>query len=553
MASPTRDVVRLLVILLAAAPPAWACGGFFCQQVPIDQAGEQIIFRQDGDQITAIVLILYEGTAEDFSWVVPVPGVPELSTGSDVVFNLLEPATRPQFVLETVGSPCFFDDATPVFPLALAPPAAPPFGDSGVEILEELTVGPFEIQVVSSDDPDAMAAWLEDNDYDLTDRGRELIAPYVEDGMNFVALRLRQDAGVGDIQPLVMKYTSEDPMIPIRLTAVAAQPDMGVIVWLLGPARAVPLNYLHVIPNYTLVNWYFGTNTAYATYQNLVTAAMNEAGGQGFATDYAGRDFDPTTVLPTVAEANDELDALATIESDFEFISRLWGSFFFAIPSDKIQAAVRRHLPLPAGVDEFVYFAPDVLAEAVTADEAATARPAILAELVATVIDPLEETLTVFDGDLYLTRLYTTLSPEEMTLDPTFSFNPDLDDQPFERNATLAVDCVAGSTEWTLTLGPGTDRDGELVIEGTGLPPAFSTAPTIDQESAWRTETVGKSGPAQVVTQRSFTVAQTTSDEAIPPLLALCGAGVGQCGAGAAGMLLATMLMLRLIPGRRSR
>ena len=39
----------------------------------------------------------------------------------------------------------------------------------------------------SSDDAEAMATWLEENDYDLTDRGAELIAPYVEEGMNFVA------------------------------------------------------------------------------------------------------------------------------------------------------------------------------------------------------------------------------------------------------------------------------------------------------------------------------------------------------------------------------
>ena len=57
---------------------ARACGGFFCQAVPINQAAEQIIFRQNGDQVTAVVLIQYVGDAEDFSWVLPVPGVPSL-------------------------------------------------------------------------------------------------------------------------------------------------------------------------------------------------------------------------------------------------------------------------------------------------------------------------------------------------------------------------------------------------------------------------------------------------------------------------------------------
>ena len=82
---------------------AAACGGLFCQVVPINQAGEQIIFRRDGDMVTAVVLIQYVGEAEDFSWVVPVPGIPDLSAGSDLVFAPLESTTRPQFVLETTG------------------------------------------------------------------------------------------------------------------------------------------------------------------------------------------------------------------------------------------------------------------------------------------------------------------------------------------------------------------------------------------------------------------------------------------------------------------
>ena len=104
-----------------------------------------------------------------------------------------------------------------------------------------------------------------------------------------------------------MNYESDQPMIPIRLTAVAALPDMGVLVWLLGSARAVPLNYLHVTPNYTRLNWYAGTTNAYASYQTLITAAMDEAGGQGFATDYAGRGLDLLGALPTVESLGDEL------------------------------------------------------------------------------------------------------------------------------------------------------------------------------------------------------------------------------------------------------
>jgi len=266
----TASLTSLAVMsFLTFAKPAHACGGFFCEQVPIDQAGEQIVFRQQGNEITAMVRILYSGDAESFSWVVPVPNEPEVSLGDDAAFIDLDLATRPQFNLLRRGESC--ED----FVVAESVDAASPTAggndsdDGGVEILREFALGGFEVQLVQSSNgnPEAMATWLIENGYSLTDRGRELLSPYIDDGMVFVALKLRSGASTGSIQPLVMKYQSEQPMIPIRLTGVAAMPDMGVLTWVVANARAVPDNYLHVSPNYARLNWYTGSQNAYASYQ----------------------------------------------------------------------------------------------------------------------------------------------------------------------------------------------------------------------------------------------------------------------------------------------
>lgn len=141
-------------------------------------------------------------------------------------------------------------------------------------------MGPFDAQIISGDDSQAVASWLAENNFDLTDRGAELLEPYVDANMKFVVLKLQSDRDVGNIQPIIMKYESEQPMIPLRLTAIAAEDDMGVLVWLLSDSRAVPENFLHVTPNYTQLNWYTGSRNAYVSYQSLITAAMDEAGGQ---------------------------------------------------------------------------------------------------------------------------------------------------------------------------------------------------------------------------------------------------------------------------------
>jgi len=481
----TRSVCfALAVAALAPRPVAQACGGFFCQQVPIDQIGEQIIFRQDGGTTTAIVLIQYQGAAEDFSWVVPVPGVPEFSVGSSLLFQQLEPLTRPQFGLDVEGERCF-DPNGVVFDAggAPAPEDNAADGDDGVTVLEQVAVGPFDVVVVTSDDPDALTQWLNDNNYDVSERGRQLIAPYVADGFNFVAVRLQQDREVGDIEPLRMVYQSSRPMIPIALTAVAAQPDMGVATWILAEARAIPTNYLHVIPNYSKLDWYAGGANAYASYQDLITEAMDEVGGQGFATDYAGRDAELLAPLGDLPGAlRDEAERLAAIERPEFALAELVS--FSPFPGAKVLELYRRHLPLDPNTPAFRYGDSSALAERFDAQTLRDALTRTLAELELTITQPLEDTLRVFDGNPYLTRLYTTLSPEEMTLDPEFGFNDQLGDQGLARRATLAVDCVAGQTQWSLTLGAGTGRDGELVIEATGQPPFFGVPAALADQPA---------------------------------------------------------------------
>jgi len=344
----------MLLLLCSMAPmsnPVHACGGFFCTTVPIDQAGEQIIFRKDGDTITAIVRILYEGNPEDFSWVVPVPDTPELSTGSDATFDELDRITRPVFNLTTIGQSC-----TPVFAslgsldggFAEAATAA----DSSVVVEQELVVGPYEIQVISGTDASEMISWLTERNYDLSDRGEELITPYVEDGMKFVALRLSANQTSGSIQPLIMKYKSDKPMVPIRLTAVAAQEDMGVVTWIVGDARAVPENYLHVIPNYTKLNWYTGSFNAYVSYQTLITDAMDEAGGQGFATDFAARiNTDLTAQLTQESFYTGQLISIAEIDNDADALVRLFNIGL----SDAYRDRFRALLPAPSGQDDRIY------------------------------------------------------------------------------------------------------------------------------------------------------------------------------------------------------
>ncbi|MEM7259324.1 MAG: hypothetical protein AAF404_18250, partial [Pseudomonadota bacterium] len=152
-----------------------------------------------------------------------------------------------------------------------------------------------------------------------------------------------------------------------------------------------------------------------------------------------------------------------------------------------------------------LYFDQNFLTTNYTAAELSDARTNTETVIRDEIITPLQTSLDVLAGDQYMTRLYTTLSADEMTLDPAFVFNPDMGDQPLDRNATLDVNCIDNENHWKLTLGSGTGRDGEVVIDTIGSLPF--TTPAITQDASWKIEDTAASGAPVVRTIREFAVA----------------------------------------------
>ena len=94
----------LLSVSLLAAPRAEACGGFFCSRIPINQSGERIVFGVSDNTVEAHIQIQYQGAAEKFSWVVPMPALPELEAGSPLIFSYLDGSTQARFSLNWQNS-----------------------------------------------------------------------------------------------------------------------------------------------------------------------------------------------------------------------------------------------------------------------------------------------------------------------------------------------------------------------------------------------------------------------------------------------------------------
>jgi uncharacterized protein DUF2330 len=485
-----RSLLRVPLMLtavcwLSAFLPgtANACGGFFCNAAqPVNQAAEGIIFADNGDgTTTAVIQIQYQGPAQSFSWLLPISSVPnsdaDIGIASNLALQRLQRATNPNYTLtvrvegtcrepESEGSGCGATRAN-----ASGARGIPGTKDSpsGPEVVVEAkgVVGAFEWTVISLDKtlPDPAAAareWLTANGYDVPSSAPALLGPYLKEGMFLLALRLTKGADLGSIRPIVLTYAGTQPSIPVKLTAVAANEDMGVLTWVLGKSRAVPVNYLSLELNEARINWF----NAASTYNSLVIDAANDAGGQGFVTELAG----PTGALAgqiwtSIDQANwsllgSGLAGTALLGQAFQLFGQ-WDGFW-----DATRAAVK----LSDGQSfEMIKACPSCYPVQLSARE-------YLAQLDELVVEPVRRVQNLIDAHPQITRMYTTLSADEMTVDPLFGFNPDLPSLSNTHTAERVIVCNPGvelsGAPWRVELPQGE------VVWGTGNDANTGTWPT---------------------------------------------------------------------------
>ncbi len=467
---------------LAGAPrPAAACGGLFCNNATgqqVNQAAERILFTKEADgTVWATIEILYEGQADRFAWLLPVEGEPEVQLGATRTFDVLQQNTNPVYTLTTTFEGCGGGGCS------MGCAAASPMAESGgfgfrgdaadggadpVDVLRQERLGPYDYVLLSvaedADDPAAEAIrWLQDNGFDVFENQAATLRPYLMSGQNLLAFRLAKGSDTGAIRPLRIEFGTGLPAIPIRPTAVAANDDMPIMVFVLGGARAVPVNYRLVEFNDALLDWINPQNN----YMQLVSAAIDEAMGQAFVTEFAGAsDLVRGQILDSIRQ--DAIDAFEARVGGDRPAEVLVGTYIEAfIGWEGFEDVLRLHTTLSDEEIESVSMCglrrtvdcPGIdLPAAIPAD---FDPDAFVADVRRQVIDPVVAGEEMVQRHPYLTRLLTTLSPEEMTLDPMFDFNDELEDVSNQHTMTRTVRCNAdGDNVW------GGRTEADLPVQG---------------------------------------------------------------------------------------
>jgi MYXO-CTERM domain-containing protein len=386
-------VVASAAVLLTDLPRAEACG---CLSPPepvgeedyaVNQQAEQIIFEVEPGFVTAHVLIQYSGAPEKFAWIVPVPSAPELSLSEEAAFGLLERATAPAVSAQVVdicpqsqwqcryhdtwcpGDDYGSDDddgAGGGVDAGSGPGEEPP----PVEVIDRQTVGDYETIVFAANEAAAAVQWLQDEGFIVNDTMAPYMQPYVDGGMLFVAAKLVPGADATAIAPLKMRFAAPAPMVPLVLTAVAADPHLTVTTYIYGAEFVRPADH----PVITIDDERLAfDNAGRFNYPMVLARTIDEAGGDGFAIEYRAE-----APRPLFGGGN-------CCEQGFDL------------------CGVQQNGACECPRDEF---------DAVDCAE----QPELLAGVA--LLDDLATRHTHF------TRLTTRLSPEEMTFDPMFVPDP---------------------------------------------------------------------------------------------------------------------------------
>jgi hypothetical protein len=215
----------------------------------------------------------------------------------------------------------------------------------------------------------------------------------------------------------------------MRPTALAATPDMGLIVHSLGDKRAIPIGeWRHVEINEAAIDWQSGGQN----YADVVSKAVDEAGGHAFATDYAG---DTSALEGRVGRLGEAiLERVRGAELPLDVLQIFAGSQ----DADVIRV-LDAELDLPEDINAATFLSCLECFRNELPDGAIDGNK--IADRMEREIEEPRNQLAKFLGAKYLTRMFTTMSPSEMTADPSFDFNGDLPEVLRTRTADGFLDC----------------------------------------------------------------------------------------------------------------
>lgn len=272
-------------------------------------------------QTTLYDQIRYTGNPSSFAWVLPIAGTVNVGLSADTVFQTLENLTQTTVQSPPTGCPGRTDCTEELASAGRGSADSGSSGSSGgVDVLKQETVGPYATVQLRSTDPQALDTWLTTNGFAIPADVKPVIAAYVGEKFDFLALKLLPGKDVTSMRPVRVTTSGAAAVLPLRMVAAGTGANVGVALWVVGEGRYEPQNF----PFFTLrsedLTWDWATNTS--NYKELRAAKTTELAGKGWEVE-SSIDIDRTqfeSVLSRIGSFNAQGSDYAEIEENGQLV-----------------------------------------------------------------------------------------------------------------------------------------------------------------------------------------------------------------------------------------
>jgi len=311
------------ILLLTIASSAGATGGLVGRDGSHARISHQralVVYEEGVEDL--VLEVDFECADDDFAWLIPLPGRPEIRAVERETFRMLGAATR----LADKGRSSRISYA-----MHENDPA-------NVAVLERRIVGPAEITVLAGGADGGLVDWLREAGFELPAGAAPVIDDYLARGWVFAAVRVSprpsgegavmvESLAEGTVQPLLFRFATDEPIYPLGIGAVAELPselliyvvadeplscaDAGGVPWQVGvfgriqaDAFAIPDHLAHHpgtnVPRDTVYYLHETAARRFASDRGAVLTKLRAVVAPGQMTDLA---FAP---MPMLAELESE-------------------------------------------------------------------------------------------------------------------------------------------------------------------------------------------------------------------------------------------------------
>ncbi|QNE16657.1 DUF2330 domain-containing protein [Kribbella qitaiheensis] len=221
--------------------PAWACacGGYLADAESRARVfGENALVRFDGGREEIVLSMNVHGSSKKAAWIMPVPAAAEVSLGEPYTFERLASLTAPKVVVRKTYWP--FRDLGIMAGGRDGSVGAAPGAGAGVDVRQQMTLGPFQVVRLGGTSATAVTNWLKVNGYAVPATLATNLTPYITEKWEIVAVKLAPKEVTGSLSgvtpPLQLSFASSRIVYPMRLSKGATM-EQTVTVYVASSHR----------------------------------------------------------------------------------------------------------------------------------------------------------------------------------------------------------------------------------------------------------------------------------------------------------------------------